>query len=176
MVADFLDVTIDTVLDLYGATCVEQARRVLEPNSGDEGSTTSSGRARSRRHDVAVIERVYFDVAGSSTTPDGASESEGDETWPPREADGGESRAHLTAMTAWSGEAEIGGAGKGQGKRGKGKRGEGKRGEGKRGKGKPGKGKRGTSQGAKKEKMKEEQGATKSTRSKNKRKKRRSHR
>ena len=57
-VALFLDVSIDAVLDLYGATCVEQARRVLEPDSHDGGPTTSPSRVGARRHDVAVIERV----------------------------------------------------------------------------------------------------------------------
>ncbi len=66
-VADFLDVTTDAVLDLYGATCVEQARRVVQPDSADSGSPTSSRRTRAaRRHEVSVIERVYFDATGAN--------------------------------------------------------------------------------------------------------------
>ena len=61
-VADFLDVTTDVVLELYGVTCVEQARRVLQPDVVDNASTaSSSGTRAAHRHDVTVIERVYFD-------------------------------------------------------------------------------------------------------------------
>ena len=54
-VAVFLDVTIDTVLDLYGATCVEQARRVLQPDEVGSAATASDRARRAPRHDVAVI-------------------------------------------------------------------------------------------------------------------------
>ena len=170
-VALFLDVSIDAVLDLYGATCVEQARRVLEPDSHDGGPTTSPSRVGARRHDVAVIERVYFEAAGSSAThddgvpapPDATSavdvapELERVDTGPPREAVGDEPRTHPAAMTAWSSEVENADAGqgkRGEGKRGKdkdkggqGKRGKRKRGKRKRGKGKGGKGKGGKGKG-----------------------------
>ena len=64
-VAVFLDVTIDTVLDLYGATCVEQARRVLQPDEVASAATASDRARRAPRHDVAVIKRVYFDATGA---------------------------------------------------------------------------------------------------------------
>ncbi|MGC8511055.1 MAG: helix-turn-helix domain-containing protein [Acidimicrobiales bacterium] len=143
-VADFLDVAIDAVLDLYGATCVEQARRVLEPDSHDNGSTTSPSRGRARHHDVAVIERVYFEAAGSNGAPDDSAPAltsatsavevargrEDRDAWSSREAIGHEQRRHpaeTVAGTSGGGNRSTGRVGKGgKGKGGKGKGGKGK--------------------------------------------------
>ena len=62
--AHFLDVSLVEVLELYGATCVAQARRVL---FGDEPpaspSPFSGARARrATRDDMSILERVYFDT------------------------------------------------------------------------------------------------------------------
>jgi transcriptional regulator with XRE-family HTH domain len=62
--AHFLDVSLVEVLELYGATCVAQARRVL---FGDEPpappSPFSGARARrATRDDMSIVERVYFDT------------------------------------------------------------------------------------------------------------------
>jgi transcriptional regulator with XRE-family HTH domain len=65
--AHFLDVGVVEILELYGATCVFQARRVL---MGNEAPTTTTPFAEVRarrlsRDDTTIVERVYFD-----TTPE----------------------------------------------------------------------------------------------------------
>ncbi len=65
--AHFLDIGVAEILELYGATCVFQARRILV---GSEEPTVTSPFAgvragRLSRDDTTSVERVYFD-----TTPE----------------------------------------------------------------------------------------------------------
>lgn len=62
--ATFLSVELDEILDLYGATCVAQARRVLFGESLTEtmGVARAAMRRTSRGDDMAIVERVYFDA------------------------------------------------------------------------------------------------------------------
>jgi len=63
----FLELDIDQVLELYGATCVAQARLALFHDAFAEGvpvNERSDGgmQRRVRSEDMSVVQRVYFDV------------------------------------------------------------------------------------------------------------------
>lgn len=63
--AHFLEIGLVEVLELYGATCVAQARRTL---LGDDTRIAPTalrgvGARRVARNDMATVERVYFDTA-----------------------------------------------------------------------------------------------------------------
>lgn len=62
--AGFLEVSLVEVLELYGVTCVLQARRALFGDEVPIASTAPRGmRTRpTKREDMAIVERVYFDV------------------------------------------------------------------------------------------------------------------
>ncbi len=65
--AHFLNVGVVEILELYGATCVFQARRILMGNEAPT-ATTPFAEVRARRlsrDDTTIVERVYFD-----TTPE----------------------------------------------------------------------------------------------------------
>ena len=61
---DFLDVDIEELLGLYGATCVLQARRALLRGTppGSEGVQRTGLRRSVSRNDMTIVERVYFDA------------------------------------------------------------------------------------------------------------------
>ncbi len=65
--APFLDATDDEIVELYGATCVVQARMALLRDSlRDDDAARPRGRAAVSRDvdesDLAVVKRVYFDT------------------------------------------------------------------------------------------------------------------
>ena len=64
--AVFLNVGLEEILELYGETCVIQARRVLLGGSpvGTAGDSRTGIRRTARNNDMAIVERVYFE--GSS--------------------------------------------------------------------------------------------------------------
>jgi transcriptional regulator with XRE-family HTH domain len=64
--AGYLGSDLEEILDLFGATCVAQARRVLIGVSpaGSLAPTRTGIRRTARSDDMAIVERVYFD--GSS--------------------------------------------------------------------------------------------------------------
>ena len=61
---DFLDVDVEDLLGLYGATCVVQARRALLRGTppGSEGVERAGLRRSVSRDDMTIVERVYFDA------------------------------------------------------------------------------------------------------------------
>ncbi|HET9088819.1 MAG TPA: helix-turn-helix transcriptional regulator [Acidimicrobiales bacterium] len=64
MLIDFLDIDIEELLGLYGATCVLQARRALLRGTppGSEGVERAGLRRTVSGNDMTIVERVYFDV------------------------------------------------------------------------------------------------------------------
>ena len=66
----FLGVDLEEILELYGATCVAQARRVLVRGSsaGSMGVERAGIRRSQRSDDMSIVERVYFDAASRSDT------------------------------------------------------------------------------------------------------------
>ena len=62
--AAFLGADLEEILQLYGATCIAQARRSLMGDASDMASTGARvGLRRSARSDdMTIVERVYFDA------------------------------------------------------------------------------------------------------------------
>lgn len=62
--AAFVGADLEEILELYGATCVAQARRVLVRGSsvGSLGVERAGIRRSQRSDDMSIVERVYFDA------------------------------------------------------------------------------------------------------------------
>ena len=69
--AVFLGIDVEETLDLYGATCVAQARRALFGVSPVGSTAARAGiRRATRSDDMAIVERVYFDAAAREDVRD----------------------------------------------------------------------------------------------------------
>ena len=69
--AVFLGVELEETLDLYGATCVVQARRALFGASpAGSAAARASIRRVTRSDDMAIVERVYFDAGARDEVRD----------------------------------------------------------------------------------------------------------